>query len=48
MRLVEEKFLGRDREILLQIVAETIGKRLENGEGLDVGLFLRRITCGRG
>ena len=29
------------------IVAETVGGRFEHGEGVDVGLFLRRVRAAR-
>ena len=48
MRLVEKKLLGRDGKIRLKMVAEAIGNRLQNGEGIDVGIFLDRVAATSG
>ena len=48
LRLVHQHFLGRHRECLLLVVAETVGFRLQHGERFHVGLVLRGVNAARG
>ena len=43
MSLVDQQVLGGDKEGMLEIVAEPVGDRFEEGCGSDVGLLLRGI-----
>ncbi|MNI63437.1 hypothetical protein D3C73_1188090 [compost metagenome] len=47
MCFVDQQGFGRNVELALQIVTETIGNRLHRFEGVDVGLFLRGIHTAR-
>ena len=47
VRPLDEQLLGRELLAGLDVVAEPVGDRLEDGEGLDVGLVLRRIGAPR-
>ena len=42
-RLVEQQVLGREVVALLEVVAEPVGRRLEHGERVDIGLVLAGV-----
>ena len=47
LRLVHQCLLRRHQVLAAVIVAETVSDRFERGEGLDVGLLLRRVHAPR-
>ncbi|MCY1306922.1 hypothetical protein D9M70_568090 [compost metagenome] len=48
LRLVHQHRLGRNAELALAVVAEAVCNRLEQVEGLDIGLVLTSIDPARG
>ena len=48
LRLVDEELLGGDAEAGLEVVAEAVGDRLEDGEGGDVGLLVGGVGAAGG
>ncbi len=48
VRAVQQQVLGREAVALAEVVAEPVGGRLQRGEGLHVGVLLRRVDAARG
>ena len=47
LRPVDEQLLGRHAYLPFVVVAESVGERFEDGEGLHVGLLLRGVHASR-
>ena len=47
LRVVDQQRFGRNAVLLLEVVAEAVGHRFEDGERLDIGLLLRGIRASR-